>query len=234
MSTSAKHSIAAIVPAAGVGKRMQSDTPKQYLTIGGKCVIEHTLEKLLQVAAIEKIVVVLSKHDDVFETLAIAKHPRISTEIGGAERVDSVYAGLTSLNDEYQWALVHDAARPCVEPGDIKALIATCTESTEGGLLAYPAKDTIKRANADGNVETTVSRELIWHALTPQMYKVHDLVKAIDFSLAQQFTITDESSAIEAVNKPSHLVVGSSLNIKITSPEDLHLAEMILQQQVNT
>ena len=224
--------VIAIVPAAGVGKRMKARCPKQYLDIHGKTVLEHTVNKLLLNECIDKVIVALSDTDEYFQDTLIASHPNVIRVDGGAERVDSVLAGLTSSHaTNYQWALVHDAARPCVDNDDIKKLIEECLLKGEGGLLAYPVRDTMKRAKENHQVAKTVSREQLWHALTPQMYKREQLIHAIQLGLADQVTITDESSAIESAGGISILIEASSENIKITRPDDLALASFILKKQ---
>jgi len=227
--------LAVIVPAAGVGKRMRASCPKQYLTINKMTVIEHTVNRLLSCPEVDKVVIALGANDEYFTGTGLANNPRVETVIGGQERVDSVLAGLKALEpDKYTWALVHDAARPCVPVKDIANLILSCAESQCGGLLAMPVRDTMKRSKANNRVEKTVERDGLWHALTPQMYKVGELIAAIEQGLQKGVIITDESSAMEAAGLPSNLVAGSGKNIKITRPDDLALAEFILSKQQET
>ena len=229
MPLSAQYSV--VVPAAGVGKRMKADNPKQYLHIAGKTVIEHTLNNLLAHNQIKRVIVALNPSDTLFAHLPVASDPRVDTVIGGQERSDSVLAGLNYLPSNEAWVLVHDAARPCVKHQDLTQLINYCLENDHGGLLAAPVRDTMKQANAEQCVASTLDRSQMWHALTPQMYKTAELTSAITASLASNVAITDESSALEAMGYVSGLVSGSSDNIKITQPEDLSLAEFILNQQ---
>ena len=233
------HGVIAIVPAAGVGKRMKANCPKQYLKIQGKTVLEHTIDKLLACQQIEHVIVAVSDGDEYFSDTALVTNKNVTRVSGGAERVDSVLAGLKSNKaSHYQWALVHDAARPCVDKADIENLIQACLESETGGLLAYPVRDTMKRAHLSPDkselVDNTVEREHMWHALTPQMYQTEVLINAIESGLKQGVTITDESSAIEAFGSQSKLVEASSENIKITRPDDLALASFILHKQLGT
>jgi len=163
----------------------------------------------------------------------LSSHPNVFRVTGGKERVDSVLAGLKSSKaKEYDWALVHDAARPCVNNDDIQQLITKCFSRNEGGLLAYPVRDTMKRSvkNTE-DVAETVNRDQLWHALTPQIYKRVQLITAIESGIFNQLTITDESSAIEAAGGISMLVAASSENIKITRPDDLAHASFILAKQ---
>jgi len=163
----------------------------------------------------------------------------VITVTGGKERVDSVLAGLKSINtDEFSWVLVHDAARPCVSHQDITQLITTCLTSNVGGLLATPVRDTMKRSQLlppkqQHLVQNTEPRSGLWHALTPQMYQVDELKNAIENAITQNLEITDESSAIEFAGLPSQLIEASGDNIKITRPDDLAMAEFILTKQLN-
>jgi 2-C-methyl-D-erythritol 4-phosphate cytidylyltransferase len=225
-------SLVAIVPAAGVGARMQANCPKQYLTIDKLTILEHTVNRLLAYPSITKVIVALGEQDSYFSSTSLAKHDQVQTVLGGQQRVDSVLAGLKVINpQEFPWVLVHDAARPCVTHQDIGALIQACTEKNIGGLLASPVRDTMKRSTADLQVSETVDRENLWHALTPQMYPVTMLMAAIEQALIENVMITDESSAMELAKKPSLVVSSSSENIKITRPEDLAMAAFILAKQ---
>ena len=223
-----------VVPAAGVGKRMLATCPKQYLTIENITILEHTVQRLLSHRAISHVIIALGENDEYYPSTALAHNKNVTCVVGGKERVDSVLAGLKSLQMcKEQWVLVHDAARPCVQHKDLTRLITYCIENDHGGLLASPVRDTMKQANTEHRVETTLERSQMWHALTPQMFKTQELITAISTALSRGISITDESSAMEALGYPSGLVNGSSDNIKITQPEDLCLAEFILNQQKN-
>ena len=227
-------SLVAIVPAAGVGKRMQSHRPKQYLTLLNQTVLEHTVEKLLAHRRICHVIIALGEYDDYFSQTTLVNNTQVTTVIGGQERVDSVLAALKSIpNFENTWALVHDAARPCLRLNDIDKLIQHCKEYHHGALLATPVRDTMKRAQANSTtVAYTENRKNLWHALTPQMYPAEQLLLAIESALASDSIITDESSAIEILGEKSSLIEGCSDNIKITRPDDLALAEFILHKQL--
>tara|TARA_R110000744_G_scaffold50709_9_gene109511 strand:+ start:16737 stop:17465 length:729 start_codon:yes stop_codon:yes gene_type:complete len=223
-----------VVPAAGVGKRMRSSCPKQYLTIDNITILEHTVQRLLSHCAISHVIIAIGENDEYYPSTGLADNKNVTCVVGGKERVDSVLAGLKSLHlSKEQWVLVHDAARPCVQHKDLTRLITYCIEHDHGGLLASPVRDTMKQANTEQRVETTLERSQMWHALTPQMFKTQELISAISSALSRDISITDESSAMEALGYPSGLVKGSSDNIKITQPEDLLLAEFILNQQKN-
>ena len=233
MSDSIGH-FTVVVPAAGIGKRMLSSCPKQYLTIENTTILEHTVQRLLSHPAIDHVVIALGENDEYLPTTSLANNPNVTKVIGGKERVDSVLSGLKHLSAiKEPWVLVHDAARPCVRHSDLTQLITYCLENDHGGLLASPVRDTMKQANNKQRVASTLDRSQMWHALTPQMYKTAELTSAINSALANGIDITDESSAMEAQGYVSGLVKGSSDNIKITQPEDLLLAEFILNQQKN-
>ena len=224
-----------VLPAAGIGKRMGTDCPKQYLHISGKTVIEHTLDTLLAHRQVKRVVVVLSPNDEMFAQLSIALHPCIEVVRGGQERCDSVLAGLNYLLDD-EWVLVHDAARPCLTEKDLTALLQLAKQGSTGGILATPVCDTIKRAanvkiNGQNIVNKTESRENLWRALTPQFFKLATLKKALNEAKKQNINITDEASAIELLGEKIILVEGCASNIKITQPEDLLLAEFYLTQK---
>jgi 2-C-methyl-D-erythritol 4-phosphate cytidylyltransferase len=228
----------AIVPAAGVGKRMQANCPKQYLCIDNETILSHTVMRLLSHPLISQVIVALGGNDQYFAESTLAHHKDIIRVTGGIERVNSVLNGLKAVDrNKYPWVLVHDAARPCVSHQDIDKLISQCLSNDYGGILATPVRDTMKRgvhANGDScTIESTVEREQLWHALTPQMYKTDELTSAIEQALENGVNITDEASAIEQANLPSLLVSASSENIKITHPNDLALAEFYLTKQKN-
>lgn len=225
-----------VVPAAGMGKRMKTTCPKQYLHIAGKTVIEHTLTKLLAHSQVKRAIVVLSPNDTLFAQLPIASHPCVEVVEGGQERCDSVLAGLNYLADDEEWVLVHDAARPCFAAKDLTPLLQLAEQGNIGGILATPVRDTMKRAtaiklNGQDTVKKTESRENLWHALTPQFFKLDLLRKALNEASKQNKNITDEASAIEFLGEKVILIEGSACNIKITQAEDLLLAEFYLNQQ---
>ncbi len=236
MSSSSSQHFVVVVPAAGVGKRMMANCPKQYLTINKESILSHTVHRLLSHPKIEKVILSLSHTDEYFQDTDLAKNNNVIIVNGGNERVDSVFNGLKAVNrHKYPWVLVHDAARPCITHEDINALIDKCLTHKTGGLLAFPVRDTMKRSlKLDGinHVKDTVIREDLWHALTPQLYKTSELISAIELAQKNKIEITDESSAIEYANLPSIVVLGSSENIKITHPDDLALAEFFLQKQL--
>lgn len=237
--------VVAVIPAAGVGSRMQADRPKQYLSIASKTILEHTIDALLSHPHIDDVVVAISPDDHYFDALELRKKP-ITVVNGGKERADSVLNGISALADS-DWALVHDAARPCVDDNDITALLAVIHDNTvAGGILASPVRDTMKRAIASNNMDNgiasastpvishTEARDNLWHALTPQLFPAGLLKQALQKGLEDGATITDEASAMELAGHRVALISGSPANIKITHPADLPLATFYLQQKLNT
>ena len=220
--------LTAIVPAAGIGSRMGADCPKQYLTLAGKTILEHTLGCLLSHPAIARVIVALAPHDEWFEQLAMAADPRILRVEGGIERAYSVLNALHVAQGK--WVLVHDAARPCLCHGDLDKLIMTAM-ACDGAILGSRVRDTMKRTDGAGNIVATVEREQLWHALTPQMFPTGTLKRALEEGLALGALITDEASAMERAGFTVKMVEGRADNIKVTRPEDLSLAELFLQQQ---
>jgi 2-C-methyl-D-erythritol 4-phosphate cytidylyltransferase len=224
-----------VVPAAGVGKRMQAACPKQYLTLDNETILSRTLERLLSHHNISKVILAISNDDDYFSKTTLLDNPNIICVSGGAERVDSVLSGLQIIENS-DWVLVHDAARPCITHEDIDKLISQCITNNCGGVLAVPAVDTMKLAsinndNQEALVDKTIDRSNLWHAFTPQMFKTQELKQAIIEAQRKGLVITDEASAIEFFGLPCLLVKGRRDNIKITRPEDLVLANFYLTQQ---
>jgi 2-C-methyl-D-erythritol 4-phosphate cytidylyltransferase len=222
----------AVVPAAGVGKRMNADRPKQYLDLAGKTVIEHTLLRLLQAEVFTAVAVAISEEDPYWSELDVASHEQIIRTKGGKERADSVLSGLHAIRDhahDDDWVLVHDAARPCITPSDIHHLIDSLVDDEVGGILALPCADTLKNVD-DKNILGTIDRSHIWRALTPQMFRYGSLKTALEQAVGNP-AITDEASALELQGKQPKIVEGRPDNIKITRPEDLALAHFFMEQQ---
>lgn len=230
----------AVIPAAGVGKRMAADKPKQYLELQNKTVIEHCLQRLLDHPDITGVIVSLDQHDQYWSDINFSHEKPVLTCTGGAERYDSVINALNSLNDylaagdsEQTWVLVHDAARPCVRHEDISRLIELASFDDHGGLLAVPVRDTMKRQQDNNRVQTTVDRTGLWHALTPQMFKLPLLIQALNKAHEKGLHVTDDASAMELDGYTPLLVEAHEDNIKITRPFDLTLANLYLREQLN-
>jgi 2-C-methyl-D-erythritol 4-phosphate cytidylyltransferase len=222
----------AVVPAAGVGKRMQADRPKQYLPLGGKTVIENTLERLLHSEAFNAVAVAISIEDPYWPELPVSSDPQIITAPGGTERADSVLSALKILEGsaaEDDWVLVHDAARPCLTATDIHLLIDSLQDDPVGGILALSSHDTLKQVES-GSIVGTVDRSKVWRALTPQMFRYGMLRDALQEAEGNP-AITDEASALELKGLQPKIVEGRPDNIKITRPEDLALAQFYMEQQ---
>jgi 2-C-methyl-D-erythritol 4-phosphate cytidylyltransferase len=222
-----------VVPAAGAGRRMSTSIPKQYLPLADKTVLEHTLDTLLSCRQLAGVVLVLSEGDGYWESIQgrYLDQP-LETAIGGAERCHSVLNGLKQLAGrarEDDWVLVHDAARPCVRLSDIEKLISALSSSTDGGLLGVPVADTMKRADSEHRITATVDREGLWHAYTPQMFRVGRLRAALQHAIDNDLLVTDEASAMEHAGYQPRMVQGQRDNIKITVPADLELAAWYLQ-----
>nr|WP_319527460.1 2-C-methyl-D-erythritol 4-phosphate cytidylyltransferase [Pseudomonas laurentiana] len=215
----------AVIPAAGVGARMAADRPKQYLQLGGRTILEHSLDCFLDHPCLKGVVVSLAADDPYWPGLGCAADPRIRRAAGGRERADSVLNALLLLHaqgaDDADWVLVHDAARPNLARTDLDRLLAELADDPVGGLLAVPARDTLKRADAQGRVAATIDRSTVWQAYTPQMFRLGALHRALADSLVADVAITDEASAIEWSGQAPRLIEGRSDNIKVTRPEDL-------------
>jgi 2-C-methyl-D-erythritol 4-phosphate cytidylyltransferase len=224
----------AVIPAAGAGRRMRSRTPKQYLPLLGRAVIEHTLARFIQHPRIYGIVVAIDADDDRWSSLKLNSAKPLITVPGGVERCHSVLnalAHLTTRAEPQTWVLVHDAVRACLAPEDLDRMIETLDDDPVGGILATRVRDTLKREDADGCIEQTVDRKGIWHALTPQMFRLRILEIALRRAIDEGTAPTDEAAAVERTGLRPRLVEGRSDNIKITYPEDLAQAETILAAQ---
>jgi 2-C-methyl-D-erythritol 4-phosphate cytidylyltransferase len=232
------HTIWAIVPDAGMGKRMLSDIPKQNLLLNGRPLLEYTLNTLLQNNAIAGLVIALQSDDEFFSELKIDSKKPVIRAVGGKERADSVLNAINTLFEysefdaDKDWVMVHDAVRACLRQGDIDKLVSDVAENPNGGLLALPVRDTMKRQTVEDDiatVATTVDRENLWHALTPQYFPAKSLKEALEKALQEGLDVTDESSAMELAGFSPVLVNGNEDNIKITRPDDLRLASLYLK-----
>jgi 2-C-methyl-D-erythritol 4-phosphate cytidylyltransferase len=229
----------ALVPCAGSGSRSGAAGPKQYEELAGRALVLWTLEALARVDELDGTLVVLSPGDTQFAALSTEGDAEAAAacwhaDVGGATRAETVYAGLHDLLARgalpTDWVLVHDAARCLIRPEAIRRLIGDCRDDAVGGLLALPVADTLKRADADGRVAATVSRDAMWAAQTPQMFRIGALRDALGAAFSRRdVAITDEASAIEATGQSPRLVRGDFDNIKVTWPEDFALAERLLR-----
>lgn len=226
-----------IVPAAGVGVRMGAGRPKQYLSLSGIPIIQHSINRLLSLESIQGVVVAIAPEDHWWQEIEWGGEinpEAILVAKGGAERSDSVLNALDLLSDvasEDDWVLVHDAARPCLRVADLNAMVRELWEHPVGGILAAPLSDTIKRADADGTITETVDRSGLWRALTPQMFRLGMLRQALVHCRDHGYAITDDAQAIERYGFQPKLVAGDTGNMKITHPGDIVLAEEILRRE---
>lgn len=223
----------AIMPAAGRGSRFGAGTPKQYLTVAGLTLIEHSLRALLGHPEVDGVMVALSPEDPYWAGWREMEGKPIYTCLGGAQRADSVLAALQALPatiSEDQWVLVHDAARPCLRAVDLSRLLALGRAEPVGAILAAPVRDTIKRADGESRSSMTEPREALWRALTPQLFRRGGLTRALESAMRVGANITDEAMAMERLGLKPLLVEGSEDNIKVTTPSDLALAEFILKR----
>jgi 2-C-methyl-D-erythritol 4-phosphate cytidylyltransferase len=233
MVPSANNHCWAVVPAAGVGQRMQADRPKQYLQLADRTVLEESLLRLWRCGIFKKIVVSVSIDDAYWPTLPIIHRQWLIRADGGKQRADSVLSGLNALNavaNPNDWVFVHDAARPCITSADVMRLLSMIESDEVGGILALPVHDTLKRASQT-RITETLDRDQIWRALTPQAFRFGILKQALLSAAENDSVVTDEASAIEAMGLKPMLVEGRADNIKITRPEDLGLARFYLEQQ---
>lgn len=224
----------AVIPAAGVGRRMGTTIPKQYLELGGRRVIDYSLELFVEHPRIQGIAVALSLEDGHWGETAYADHPKVLRAPGGAERCHSVLNALDLLAERAEgedWVLVHDAARPCLRRADLDRLIEDLADDPVGGLLGVPVRDTMKRSDPSGRVTDTVDRSALWHAYTPQMFRLGTLRRALTEALADGVLVTDDAQAIERLGLAPRLVEGHADNLKVTRAEDLPLARFYLEQQ---
>jgi len=221
-----------LVPAAGSGTRVGGDCPKQYLPLAGRALIEHTLERLAAHPRIAGLMVVLGAADTYWPGIATLNGKPVLTAIGGAQRSDSVLAGLEALPADVaadDFVLVHDAARPCVRQADIGKLIDQAAGSG-GGLLGAPLRDTLKRADAASRSLATEPRDERWRAFTPQMFRRAELTSALRGAAQRGLAVSDEAMAMELAGFAPLLVEGAEDNIKVTTAADFALAEFLLQR----
>ncbi|MFM7396240.1 MAG: 2-C-methyl-D-erythritol 4-phosphate cytidylyltransferase [Gammaproteobacteria bacterium] len=237
-----------VMPAAGRGQRLGADLPKQYLPVAGRTLIEWALHPFASDPACRGLVIALAAGDAYWPAVRARLSAVVIEAPGGAERSDSVRGALETLRaqgaSDADWVLVHDAARPCVTAAEIAALRhgvarddSASASALAGGLLALPLADTLKRGGAQeaGVVSVeTVSREGLWRALTPQMFRLGALLSALRVAAAAGRVPTDEAQAMEWVGARPRLIVGESTNLKVTTITDLSLAEGILRARASS
>jgi len=224
----------ALIPAAGHSVRFGGTTLKQYAHLLGSPVIAHSISALVRSQTIRSVTVALAEDDGIFDDLVRSDFPDVFTVTGGDSRAQSVLNGVRSIAERFEdceWVLVHDAARPCLSGADLTRLLDQGLSSRSGAILAVPVNDTLKLADEDRRICSTVDRSRLWAAQTPQLFRAAPLLRNLEAALAAGDTPTDEASVMEADGVRPLLVRGSLTNFKITGAEDLALAEFILQRQ---
>lgn len=227
-------SVWAVVPAAGRGTRFGAPLPKQYLLAGGRMILAHTLDALLQHPVVAGVMVVIGGNDADWPDWSEAAGKPVLTCTGGATRADSVLAGLLALPDSVRaddFVLVHDAARPNLAQADLGRLLEVGRMDPVGAILAAPVRDTLKRAGDDGGIDRTEPRERLWRALTPQLFRRHQLARALQDARGAGVEVTDEAMAMERLGQRPLLVEGAEDNFKITTPADLARFEFELSRR---
>ena len=229
----ADYPVWAVIPASGIGQRMQVERPKQYLSFCGKTILEHTLDRVLECPLVNGAVLVLRENDPYWPDIDYQPAKPFHITIGGEHRQDSVMNGLSVLCDLFEGvhALVHDAVRPLVPRADLIKLIESLQTAQHGALLGSPVADTLKKQDKQGFIEATVDRKGLWRAFTPQLFEAEVLLNALRKAKQAGQNLTDDSAAIEAAGYQPLLVEGSTENIKITLPDDLQLAKTIWKKQ---
>ena len=216
----------AVVPAAGAGRRFGGDVAKQYIELDGQPLVAHALQALLAHPSVDGVVVVVAADDASWPDWAEMSGKPVLTCTGGATRAESVLAGLAALPESVRaddFVLVHDAARPNLQQGDLDALLERGRADPVGAILAAPVRDTLKRAGDDGGIDGTEPRERLWRALTPQLFRRLQLSRALEAARAEGIEVTDESMAMERQGLRPLLVEGREDNLKVTTPADLAL-----------
>ncbi|MCC6442047.1 MAG: 2-C-methyl-D-erythritol 4-phosphate cytidylyltransferase [Armatimonadetes bacterium] len=223
----------ALIPAAGQGKRFGNTDSKILAPLCGQPVICHTLRAFDECESVDSIVLVVNPHDrDAVEALVSRHHCQKVTAIidGGAERQESVWAGLKAMPQTVQWVVIHDGARPLVTPGLIEAVLEAA-EDWGAAIAAVPETDTVKRIAEGRFVSETLPRKSLMRAQTPQVFDREILLEAFEKARTEGYVGTDDASLVERMDRPVAVVEGPPDNIKVTRPEDLWIAEMLLQRR---
>lgn len=220
-----------IIPAAGAGSRMASALPKQYLPLRGRPMIFHSIDTFSASPRIAGIHLALNHGDAFWHRMHSERYTRVTVhDTGGETRAETVLntlAAIKPLVTQDDWILVHDAARPGLTLQLLDTLLDAVENDAVGGLLAVPLADTLKRANVDSRAESTIPRDRLWQAQTPQMFRYGLLYRALS---SFDGIPTDEAQAVEALGLTPKLVTGSLRNMKMTYPQDLILMEAMMQK----
>jgi len=225
---------AALIPAAGRGQRMGLDIEKQFLLLGGKPLLAHTLSQFEATPDIDRIVIIVPQGRETFcyQKIVEAEGLRKVTHIvtGAHTRQLSVMAGFRCIDQDVDIVVIHDGARPFVTPSLIRAAIHAALEDGSA-VAAIPESDTLKRVSGGRTVIETVDRQHLWRAQTPQAFRRPILQCALAYAGRYNLETTDEASLVESLSWPVRIFLGSTWNFKITSPDDLLMAELMLTQQ---
>jgi 2-C-methyl-D-erythritol 4-phosphate cytidylyltransferase len=228
------HYISAIIAAAGMSNRMKSKINKQFININGKPILAHTLEKFQRCKYIDEIIVVAREDEINYCKKEVVKRYGFNkvTKIvrGGKERQDSVYNGILALNEKTDIVVSHDGARPFVK---IKNIVDSIKGAVEYGacVVGTPVKDTIKFVKDGEEIDSTPNRDILWAAQTPQSFKREILMEGYRKAIEDNFIGTDDSVLVERLGIQVKIIMGSYENIKITTPEDIIIAESILKDK---
>ena len=225
----------AVIPAAGIGNRFKDQTPKQYIEVKGKSVIERSIEHILSHPSCLELVVCLSMDDTWFNDLAISQNPKIKTTLGGKTRGESVYNGVKFFEDkdiEFTHFLIQDAVRPCLEGKDLDKLLELSGTEYDGTILGFPVSDTLKKMDCKTNqIIETVDRDNLWHSQTPQLFKKEALIRSLNQATSGH-EFTDEAQLLESIGANLLLVKGSLHNIKLTYQDDLKIIKLIINSGI--
>jgi len=227
--------VVAIIVAAGSGKRMGRSTKKQFLSIGSKPILAYTLDVFESIGRVDRIILVIPKgwkrycQKGIIEKYGYKKEIELTS--GGARRQDSVARGLALVSGDYEIVIIHDGVRPFVTR---RMIVESIAKARKFGacVVAVPVSDTVKMAKSNGVIEKTLSREYLWRVQTPQTFRLSLIKKAYAKALKDRFYGTDDAQLVERINRPVRVISGDYRNIKITTKEDLFLAESILSKKV--
>ena len=227
----------ALIPAAGRSVRFGGTVLKQYTHLLGQPVMAHSIAAVCKHPTVKRVTVALAPDDGIYDDLIRPAYSDVTIVMGGDTRSQTVMNGLRFIRDidpDCEWVLVHDAARPCLSVSSLDDLMSCGLASESGAILALPVSDTLKLADENGFIASTVERKRYWLAQTPQLFRIDPLFTNLESNLASGLTPTDEAAAMESAGVHPLLVRGSTSNIKITGSEDLALAEFILRNMMVT
>lgn len=222
-----------VIPASGIGSRMKEYLPKQYIKLdNGLSILDTTISRLLSEPFFDLVIVVVNSKDFFWKSSIHVSNALIKICTGGKERSDSVWNALMALKniaEDKDWVFIHDAVRPCISLNDVRRLDANISvKNVVGGILAAAVTDTVKDVDEQLNIVRTLDRKKIYLSQTPQVFCYRTLVKAYYFCLQNDIIVTDEAAAVEALELQPIIVKGNKKNLKITTHEDLVLANYFL------